>query len=74
MMPVNASGQGADISPDVITEGLTRIDRDMAGLAARLFPWGSDGVKARPVSMERDARESVEPRSGAWRNYDLAIG
>jgi uncharacterized protein (DUF433 family) len=39
---IDASRQGQTAMRDILAAGLTRIERDEAGLAAKLFPWRTD--------------------------------
>lgn len=49
---IDASQQGQTAMREVLEAGLTRIDRDTAGLAARLFPWRSDPREPRVVAVD----------------------
>lgn len=49
---VAASQQGQTAMREILQAGLTRIERDEAGLAARLFPWRRDPHEPRLVSVD----------------------
>jgi uncharacterized protein (DUF433 family) len=49
---IAASQQGQLAMREVIEAGLTRIERDAAGLAARLFPWRRDPHEPRLVAVD----------------------
>lgn len=49
---IDASRQGQLAMREVLAAGLTRIERDAAGLAARLFPWRSDPHEPRVVAVD----------------------
>jgi uncharacterized protein (DUF433 family) len=49
---IEASKQGQTAMREVLQAGLTRIERDEAGIAARLFPWRDDPREARIVAMD----------------------
>ena len=49
---IDASQQGQIAMREILEAGLTRIERDEAGLAARLFPWRSDPHEPRIVAVD----------------------
>lgn len=49
---IDASQQGQIAMREILEAGLTRIERDEAGLAARLFPWRSDPREPRIVAVD----------------------
>lgn len=49
---IDASKQGQTAMREILRAGLTRIERDEAGLAARLFPWRTDPHEARLVAVD----------------------
>lgn len=49
---IDASKQGQTAMRRILEAGLTRIERDEAGLAARLFPWRDDPHEARIVALD----------------------
>lgn len=49
---ISASEQGQVAMRELLEAGLMRIDRDEAGLAARLFPWRRDPSEPRVVSVD----------------------
>jgi uncharacterized protein (DUF433 family) len=49
---IDASQQGQIAMREILQAGLTRIERDEAGLAARLFPWRSDPHEPRVVAVD----------------------
>lgn len=49
---IDASQQGQTAMREILEAGLTRIERDEAGLAARLFPWRSDPHEPRIVAVD----------------------
>jgi uncharacterized protein (DUF433 family)/transposase-like protein len=49
---IDASQQGQIAMRAILEAGLTRIERDEAGLAARLFPWRLDPHEARIVAVD----------------------
>jgi uncharacterized protein (DUF433 family) len=49
---IEASKQGQTAMREVLQAGLTRIERDEKGLAARLFPWRNDPGEARVVALD----------------------
>lgn len=49
---IEASRQGQTAMREVLQAGLTRIERDAAGLAARLFPWRVDPHEPRIIAVD----------------------
>ena len=49
---IEASKQGQMAMREVLQASLTRIERDEAGLAARLFPWRTDPHEARLIAVD----------------------
>jgi uncharacterized protein (DUF433 family) len=49
---IEASKQGQIAMREVLQAGLTRIERDEAGLAARLFPWRDDPRESRIIAVD----------------------
>lgn len=49
---IDASKQGQIAMREILQAGLTRIERDEAGLAARLFPWRRDPHEPRVVAVD----------------------
>lgn len=49
---VDASQKGQLAMREILEAGLTRIERDAEGLAARLFPWRRDPSEARIVAVD----------------------
>lgn len=49
---IDASRQGQVAMREILAAGLTRIERDAAGLAARMFPWASDPHEPRIVAVD----------------------
>lgn len=49
---IEASKQGQTAIREVLQAGLTRIERDAAGLAAKLFPWRDDPREDRLVAVD----------------------
>jgi len=49
---IEASKQGQTAIREVLQAGLTRIERDEEGLAARLFPWRDDPHEDRIVALD----------------------
>ena len=49
---IDASKPGQLAMRQILEAGLTRIDRDEAGLAARLFPWRRDPHEPRVVAVD----------------------
>lgn len=49
---IDASQQGQVAMREILEAGLTRIERDEAGLAARLFPWRGDPHELRVVAVD----------------------
>lgn len=49
---IDASKQGQIAMREILEAGLTRIDRDEAGLAARMFPWSKDPREPRIVAVD----------------------
>ena len=49
---IEASKQGQTAMRDILQAGLTRIERDEAGLAARLFPWRVDPHEPRIIAID----------------------
>ncbi|MCB9879174.1 MAG: DUF433 domain-containing protein [Planctomycetes bacterium] len=49
---IDASRQGQLAMREILSAGLTRIERDEEGLAARLFPWRSDPREPRVVAVD----------------------
>ncbi|MBZ0150432.1 MAG: DUF433 domain-containing protein [Planctomycetes bacterium] len=49
---IDASQQGQVAMREILQAGLTRIERDAAGLAARLFPWRTDPHEPRVVAVD----------------------
>jgi uncharacterized protein (DUF433 family)/transposase-like protein len=49
---IDASKQGQLAMREILEAGLTRIERDEAGLAARLFPWRRDPREPRIVVVD----------------------
>ncbi len=49
---IDASQQGQVAMREILEAGLTRIERDESGLAARLFPWRTDPHEPRVVAVD----------------------
>jgi uncharacterized protein (DUF433 family) len=49
---IEASKQGQTAMREILQAGLTRIERDEAGLAVRLFPWRSDPHESRLIAVD----------------------
>lgn len=49
---IDASQKGQVAMRQILEAGLTRIERDEAGLASRLFPWRSDPHESRVVAVD----------------------
>ena len=49
---IEASKQGQTAMREVLQAGLTRIERDEAGLASRLFPWRSNPHEPRLIAVD----------------------
>ena len=49
---IDASQQGQLAMREILEAGLTRVERDETGLAARLFPWRSDPHESRIVAVD----------------------
>lgn len=48
---IDATAQGQNAMREILEAGLTRIERDEHGLAARLFPWHRDPHEPRIVEV-----------------------
>lgn len=49
---IDATKAGQTAMREILRAGLTRIERDEAGLAARLFPWRVDPHEARLIAVD----------------------
>jgi uncharacterized protein (DUF433 family) len=49
---IDATAQGQTAMREILEAGLTRIERDESGLAARLFPWRNDPREPRVVAVD----------------------
>jgi uncharacterized protein (DUF433 family) len=49
---VDASNEGQAVMREVVATSLTRIERDKAGLAARLYPWRKSPKEARLIELD----------------------
>lgn len=49
---IDASQKGQFAMREILEAGMTRIERDEAGLAARLFPWRADPREPRLVAVD----------------------
>ncbi len=49
---IDATQKGQTAMREVLEAGLTRIERDAAGVAARLFPWRTNPTESRLVAVD----------------------